>query len=101
MSTHFPRFRLFLRFFASFCIGSSSIRVKRYRYLYWYRFQEVLYDTISFIKGTLNDINHCEVIIFGGLSRILNISIHMKIYKGNNAIKNRYQYRYNNVLFHW
>ena len=39
-------------------------------------FQKVPYHTISFLKGTLNDTNHCEVIIYKRLSRILNMAIH-------------------------
>ena len=35
-------------------------------------------DTVSFLKGTLNDTNHCEVIIYQELSKILNKTIPTK-----------------------
>ena len=43
-------------------------------------FQKVPYHTISFLKATLNDTNHCEVIIYKRLSSILNIPTHDRIF---------------------
>ena len=40
-------------------------------------FQKVPNCAVSF----LNDTNHCEVIIYWGLTKILNMTIHDKIYK--------------------
>ena len=37
--------------------------------------------SIGRVKDTLKDTNHCEVIFYKGLSRILNITMHNKIYK--------------------
>ena len=39
------------------------------------------YSTVSILKGALNDTNHCVVIIYQRLSRILNMTIHNKMYK--------------------
>ena len=35
---------------------------------------------VSLLKGTLNNTNDCEALIYQGLSRILNATIHDKIY---------------------
>ena len=54
--------------------------------MFWcrYRFQfkniKVWYRSFSFLKDTLNITNHCKVIIYCGLYRILNMNIHNKIY---------------------
>ena len=58
--------------------------VKRYWYGYqfklvWISVQKISYCAILFLTGTLDDTNHCEVIIHWGFSRILNMTIHNKI----------------------
>ena len=37
---------------------------------------KVLYHNVSFLQGTLNGTNHCEVIIYKRVSRILHMTIH-------------------------
>ena len=41
--------------------------LKRYRYWYGYHFKKILYCTIIFLKGTLNDTKLCKVIIIQDL----------------------------------
>ena len=42
---------------------------------------KILYHTASYLKDNLNDINPCKVMIYKGLSRILNLTIQNKMYK--------------------
>ena len=43
-------------------------------------FQKVQYRTISFLKGILNNMNHCEVIVYFRLSSIVNMTVHDNMY---------------------